>query len=229
MTTHVRRTAPARRRRSRGITTMEVLVGAVISVIVLLAITAAFDAQQKAYATLNAYSRSQDVTRTAIDLMSRDIRMSSYDPTGAALTLSPGPTCPNVREGLVVARPNTIRIQQDLDADGLLATPGEDIMYFVSGDEIRRVDVSGGNTVATLVSGVATTGLQIRYFDDQSPPNELVPSGSPPSLTPTQRACVEKVQVRIASQIPNPVANRGPVTSVVESGVAIRNRSLAKF
>lgn len=229
MTTHTRRVAPAHRRRSRGITTIEVLVGSVVSLIVLLAVVAAFDAQQKTYATLQAYSRSQDVTRTAIELISRDVRMSSYDPTGVALALSPPPTCPNVPQGLVVAGPNQIQIQQDLDADGLLATPGENIRYFVSGSEIRRLDVSGGNTLATLVSGVAANGLQIRYFDGASPPNELVPAGSPPALTQTQRACVEKVQVRIAAQIPSPVANRDPLTSVVESGVAIRNRSLQRF
>lgn len=229
MTTHTRRVLPAHRRRSRGITTMEVLVGSVISLIVLLAVVAAFDAQSKTYAMLNAYSRSQDVTRSAIDLISRDVRMSSYDPTGVALPLWVGVTCPNVREGLVTARPNAIRIQQDLDADGLLNTPGEDVMYDVNGDQIRRRDFSDGGTLATLVSGVAATGLQIRYFDGASPPNELVPAGSPPSLTQTQRACVEKVQVRIAAQIPSPVANRDPLTSVVESGVAIRNRSLQRF
>lgn len=226
--THTRRPVPDRRRRSRGITTIEVLVGSIVSMIVLMAIMGFFDAQQKAFATMNAYSRSQTVTRTVVDLLARDIRMSSYDPLGTALSLSPGPTCPNVREGVVTARPNSIRIRQDLDASGVIAGAGEDILYFISGDELRRFDVGAGS-IATLVTGVASTGLRLRYFDWQTPPVELVPAGSPPELTQTQRACVEKVQIEVEAEIDSPVANRPVLVSVVESGVAIRNRSLQKF
>ncbi len=229
MTSHVRRRTRKRRDRSRGITTMEVLVGSIVSMIVLLAIMGFFDAQQKAFATMNAYARSQDVTRSAVDLLAREIRMSSYDPQGTALPLSPGPTCPNVRQGLTIARPNTISIQQDLNNSGALDTAGENVMYFVSGNEIRRLDVLNGNAVATLVTGVQPSGLEFRYFDGASPPNELVPTGSPPSLSATQRACVEKVQIRIRANVPSPVANGTPLRPVIESGVAIRNRSLGKF
>jgi len=209
--------------------TMEVMVGAVISMIVLFAVMSFFDAQQKAFATMNAYSRSQNVTRSAAELIARDIRMSSYDPTGLAMApLSPGPTCGGVVQGLVQARPNSIRIRQDLNADGLLVTPGEDVLYFISGNELRRLDVPTV-TVATLTTGLATNGLRFRYFDNQVPPAELVPAGSPPELTATQRACVQKVQVEIEASIPRPVANGTPLRSVVETGVAIRNRSLQMF
>jgi hypothetical protein len=226
--THVRRSVPARRRGSRGLGTIEVLVGAVVSLIVLLAVMGFFDAQQKAFATMNAYSESQNVTRAAVDLLSRDIRMSSYDPAGTALTLSPGPTCPNVREGLVTARPNSIRLRQDLNADGVINATGEDVLYFISNNELRRLDVPT-STVAVLASGVATTGLQLHYFDGSVPPLEQVPSGSPPSLTQTQRACVQKIEVRIAAQIVPPVAGQDGLTSLVQSGVTIRNRALQTF
>lgn len=231
--THVRHSGPVRRRRSRGLGTIEVLVASVVSMIVLLAVLGFFDAQQKAFATMNAYSQSQNVTRTAADLIARDIRMSSYDPTAppggpGALTLSLGPTCVGVPEGLVSARPNSIRLRQDLNADGAIDASGEDVMYFISGNELRRLDVVT-NTVATLTTGVAADGLQFRYFDNQTPPVELVPAGSPPSLSQSQRACVQKVSLRIGAQITSPVASRAPLVSVVESGVAIRNRSLQKF
>ena len=227
--THVRSKRLSRRPGSRGIGTMEVLVGGMVTVIIMLALMGFFDAQQKAYATLNTYAESQNVTRTAMDLIGRDVRMSSYDPTGAAMTQHPGPACPGVREGLAEASATALRIRQDLDADAALVTAGEDVRYLQVGDEIRRVDLSTGAGALTLVNGVANGGLLFRYFDGTIPPVEIVPAGTPPTLTRAQRACVEKIQVRIEAEIDSPVANRTALKSVVESGVAIRNRSLQKF
>jgi hypothetical protein len=48
-------------------------------------------------------------------------------------------------------------------------------------------------------------------------------------LNQDQRACVEKVQIRIEAQIDAPHPSLNDLRSVVESGVAIRNRSISKF
>jgi hypothetical protein len=220
---------PARRRGSAGFSIMEVLVAGVVSLIVLLGLMAFFDSQQRAYAAVNSYAQSQNVTRTAIDLIGREIRMSSFDPTLTALTPSPGPTCVNVREGLPLAMPGLVRLQQDLDGDGLLTSAGEDVMYGQVARQILRWDLGTGGLGVALVTGVPANGLQFTYFDGAVPPNELVPAGSPPMLTQDQRACVEKVQIRIAAEIDAPHPSMSNLKSVVESGVAIRNRSIGKF
>jgi hypothetical protein len=220
---------PARRRRSAGFSIMEVLVAGTVSVVVLLGLMAFFDSQQRAYAAVTSYAQSQNVTRTAIDLIGRELRMSSFDPTYTALSLSPGPTCQDVREGLQLAMPGLVRFQQDLDGDGLLTTAGEDVMYGQVGRQILRWDIGTGGVGVALVTGVPSNGLQFTYFDGAVPPNELVPAGSPPQLTQGQRACVEKVQIRIEAQIDAPHPSLNDLTSIVESGVAIRNRSISKF
>jgi type II secretory pathway component PulJ len=215
-----------RPRGQRGFGTMEALVASTLSLIVALAIMGFFDAQQRAYASVSTYAASQNVTRTVVDLMSREIRMSSYDPTlpasAGALPLSPGPTCPNVEEGLVQAQPQRIRIQQDLDGSGVIDQANEDITYAQQNDAITRTDRTG--TTVTLVENVPPNGFRIRYFDNQANPVEIVPAGMPAVLTPTQRACVQKVVLEVRASIDNPYPNGADLHSAVRSGVTIRNR-----
>jgi hypothetical protein len=216
--------SPKRRSRQRGMGTMEVLVASMLTIIVALAIMAFFDAQERAYASLSTYASSQNVTRTVVDLMSREIRMSSYDPTTpGAFVQYPGPSCPGVEQGLAMAMPQLIRIQQDLSGDGLLASANEDVTYAQVGDEIRRTDNVTATTI-TLVQNVPAGGFRVRYFDNQANPVEIVPAGSPAMLTQAQRACVQKVVIEVESVIPDPYPNHPDLHSVVRSGVTIRNR-----
>jgi type IV pilus assembly protein PilW len=217
-----------RPRAVRGISTAEVLAGVVLTMILLGGVYSFQKAQVNALAAQHAYNDSQTVTRTAIDLMTRELRMASYDPTGAALPVSPGPSCPSVKLGIVEATGSRLRFQQDLNADGVLTGAGEDVVYDILGDEIRRTD--GSSLPVTLVSGAMVGGLSFRYFDGSNPPVELMPSGTPPALTSGQRACTTKVRVRIRASVPNPNPdNPNPLRSSAESEVAIRNRSLMNY
>jgi len=220
---------PTRRSRSRGFSTAEVLVGTMLSLLAVGTLYSFFQAQQKASATQSTYSQSQTVTRTVIDLMTRELRMATFDPTTpGALTTSLPPNCPGVKQGIVAATPSKLRFKQDLNGDGLLTGPSEDITYDVLGSQIRRTD--GAALPIPLVDYIPAGGLNFRYFDGSNPPNEIVPAGTPPQLTAAQRDCVTKVRVTIRSNLPNPNPKVStPVSSVAESEIAIRNRSLANF
>jgi len=217
-----------RSRRTRGFSTAEVLVGSALSLVVLSAVSSFFRAQQSAHAVTTAYSQSQTVTRTVVDLMTRELRMATYDPSGAALTLSGPPNCPGVRQGIVEATPTRIRFKQDLDGNGATTGTAEDVTYDVSGTQIRRTD--GANAAQPIVDNVPTNGLKLQYFDSANPPNELVPAGNPAALTAAQRDCVAKVRVTITANVTNPNPRIStPLASTAESEVAIRNRSLSNF
>jgi len=220
---------PSRRPRSPGFSTAEVLVGMTLSLLAVGTLYSFLQAQQKAHATQRTYSQSQTVTRTAIDLMTRELRMATFDPTiPGALTTSQPPNCPGVKQGLVEATPSKIHFKQDLDGNGLLTGSSEDIVYDVLGSQIRRTD--GAALPIPIVDYIPAGGLNFRYFDGSNPPNELVPAGTPPHLTPEQRDCVTKVRVTVRANLPNPNPRlTTPVTSVAESEIAIRNRSLANF
>jgi hypothetical protein len=223
-----RRRSPASRGRSRqcGFSTADVLAGAALTLIVLAAVATFSRAQSRALLAQNVYAESQTITRSVIDLFTRELRMATYDPLGTALTTSPGPSCPGVKQGIVEAATTKIRFKQDLSGDGLTTGSGEDITYDLLGDTIRRQE--GAAAAVTLVSGIPAGGFALRYFDGSNPPVELVPGGSPSALTAGQRDCVAKIRILVKADLDNPTLNV-PLVSVAQSEVAIRNRSLMNF
>ena len=202
------------------------LAGAALTLVVLAAVATFSRAQSRALLAQNVYAESQTVTRSVIDLLTRELRMATYDPLGIALTTAPGPNCPGVKQGIVEASATKIRFKQDLSGDGLTTGSGEDVTYDVLNDTIRRQD--GAAAAVTLVNGIPSGGFQLRYFDGSNPPVELVPSGSPSALTSGQRDCVAKVRISVRADLANPTLNV-PLASVAQTEVAIRNRSLMNF
>jgi hypothetical protein len=206
--------------------TLEVLAAATICLLVFGVASSFFVAQQRMLLVQSAYAQSQNVTRTFTDLFGRELRMASYDPTGAAITPpSPGPTCPGIKPGITEATPTSIRFIQDLNGDGDTSDTNENVRYYLSGTSIMRQD---GNAAAiALVDGVPAGGLTLTYYNDQTPATQLVPSGSPLALTATQRYCVAKVRVQVTAQLSNPLFyNINPLISATDMQVAIRARSL---
>ncbi len=207
---------------------MEMLVTATLTLMTVGTICTFSQAQLKALAAQGSFAQSQSVTRSALDLMARELRMASLDPTNLALPTSVGLTCPGVKQGIVEATPTKLHFRQDLNADGALTAAGEDVTYDLLAGQIRRSD--GAAQPVALVDFVPAGGLALRYFDGSDPPIELVPAGSPAALTATQRDCVEKVRVTLSASMPNPNPNIStPISSIAESEVAIRNRSLLNF
>ena len=207
----------------------EILVGSALSLIVMAGVYSFYSAQTQALAAQRAYARSQDVTRTVIDLLGRELRMATYDPAGTAITTSAsGGSCPGVKQGLLIGKLDEIKFVQDLNGDGDVTDESETLHYYALAGELNRVD--GVTTPVTLVEELDVNGFVLQYFDNSNPPIELVPSGTPPTLTAAQRDCVAKVRmtVRAAVENPNP-QNPDPLEATSQAEVAIRNRSLSNF
>ena len=213
--------ASRRRPHARGFSSMEVLAGLGLTLILLAAVYSFQQAQLKAFSTQQVYSDSQNVTRSVIDLMAHELRMACYDP-GTAIPKSPGPCRPEVKQGIIEATPTRIHFQQDLTGDNAIGAPGEDVTYDLSNGTIRRTD--GLAEPVVLASGVPTGGLSFLYFDNGKPPGQIGPGAV---LNQCQRDTVGKVRVTVRANLPNPNSRiPTPIASVAESEVAIRNRSL---
>ena len=215
-------------RHVRGMSLAELLVGSALSMIVIGGVYSFYSAQTQALASQRAYARSQDVTRTVIDLLGRELRMATYDPAGTAITTSPPGSCPGVKQGLLVGKLNDIQFVQDLNGDGDVTDAGENLHYYVLGGELKRQD--GVNTPVTLVDNLDVNGFVLQYYDNSNPPVELMPSGTPPALTQANRDCVAKVRITVRASVANPnPQNPDPLEATSQAEVAIRNRSLVNF
>jgi len=213
-------------RRQRGFSTIEVLVSSMVAAITLATVVSFSRTQANMLAAQSVHASVQDVTRTAIDMMTRELRMASYDPSNTALPLWLGLGCPGVRQGILEAGPAVLHFRQDLNGDGYLVGAGEDVRYDHVGTEVRRRD--GANAPAVLLQGVQTGGLAFRYFDARG--SELVPAGVPPRLGSSQLPCVSRVRVlvRATQRHPNPTVAT-PLASTATSDISIRHRSLLNF
>ena len=214
--------APCRRPRARGFSSMEVLAGLGVTLILLAAVYTFQQAQTKAFLTQQVYSDSQNVTRSMIDLMARELRMACYDP-GTAIPKSLGPCAPDVKQGIIEATPTKIHFRQDLNGDNAIGAPGEDLTYELSNGTVLRTD--GAAQPVVLAGGVPAGGLSFLYFGLDG--NQIVPGGSPAALTQCQRDSVAKVRMTVRANLPNPNARIStPIASVAQSEVAVRNRSV---
>lgn len=221
--------SPTRRKSTRGISIAELLVGSALSLMAIGSMYSFFHAQTRAMAVQSAYDESQNVTRTLIDLMTRELRMAGYDPSGLAVPTTVG-SCPGLDAAIVQARTDLLQFRQDLNGDGDVLDAGETVTYDVSGHQIRRRD--GAAEPVAIVDGVPSGGFGFRYWDGSTPPIELTPSGSPAELTQNQRNCVARVGITAHANIQPTVSNvsAGEVMdAAAHSRIAIRNLSLANF
>jgi hypothetical protein len=215
--------------------TMEVLAGASLSLAVLGIATSFFTAQQRALQVQTTFTESQNVTRTFTDLISRELRQASYDPTdpdqggpGAGTGAIPDTTnvlwCNGTDQGITLATTNSIRFKQDLNGDGDTLDAGEDVYYYLFGNTIQRQD--GIQAPVTLVTGVPTVGLNLKYLDQHDV--ELVPAGG--TLSTGQRDCVWKVVVNVQASLPSPdPTSTTPLLSTAQVEVVLRNRAQNNF
>jgi type IV pilus assembly protein PilW len=209
---------------TRGIGLLELMIGLVLAPIILAGVHSSFRAQIHSLQAQNSAFALQDLARGAVDLIVREIRMAGYDPSGGGLPSAPGPACPGVSQGITEATPTRLHILADLDGNGGVTGPNEDVIYEHDMLLERIVRIEGGNTIV-LAENVPTDGLAFSYFDMSDPPIEFVQPLSAGDLD-----CIGTVDVavRLAISNPNPSITSN-LTSQATSQVAVRSRALTNF
>jgi Tfp pilus assembly protein PilW len=225
-------TSTPQRRRSRGISTIEILAATALTLLLLAVASSFFVSQQRMLLVQSAYSQSQNVTRTFTDLFGRELRMAGFDPTGVAISKSgtgAGISCPSVVQAITLATQDSIGFKQDLNGDGDTADANEQVTYSLSNGQILRQN--GNATPIALVNGVPSGGFVIQYFNNSYPAVQLTNfSGNPGQLNQGDRDCIGKVRVRLTAQLASPqFFDIQPLISSIDSQVAVRNRSLVNF
>ena len=109
-----------------GFTLVELLIAMTIGLIILAALSSTFLMQRKAYDVQEQIVEMVQTARAAMDMMTREIRMAGYDPTGSA------------GAGIVSVATDKIYITMDLDGDGVLDDSNEHIVYDIYDNKLGR-------------------------------------------------------------------------------------------
>lgn len=176
-----------------GFTLVELLAAILISGIVLAGIYSVFISQQKAFSIQDRIAEMNQNSRSAMDLMTRQIRLAGYKPATASFS------------GIVTAQGNTLRILADLNQDGNTTGDGEDVTYSYNADtrQILRnavpiaENITSLNFVYTLTDGTTTA-------------------------TPASLADIRKVAISVTARTAYPDPNTGQYRTMT-SDVTPRN------
>jgi hypothetical protein len=142
----------------------------------------------------------QQKSRLGIDLMVRDIRLAGLDPLGTSAA------------GFNAANTNSTSIQfsADLNYDGDLDDPFEDIIYAVNGNLLQQTsDLGSGPLTATLLDNV--TALSFTYLDQAD------------NLLPEPVAVDQIRTVLISLTLQRPAGRKGTVSRTYTTRVRCRN------
>lgn len=140
---------------SGGFSVVELVVALAVMLVVMVGIISLFTSLNRTYTTQNVAAAVQQVARTGIDIMTRNIRMAGFNP----LNINP--------IGIVEASANKIRFHYDLDGSGSIemdADPREDIAYLLNHNK-QLIKQNNGNSRSnrSLVDNVRD--LRFKYFD----------------------------------------------------------------
>jgi type IV pilus assembly protein PilW len=193
----------------QGFTLLDLLLALALSSLLLAGIYNVFISQQKVYSVREQVAEMQQNARAGMDMMTRELRMAGYDPTGAA------------GASIVIATATTIQCTMDLNNDGDLDDDNEDVTYTLydadsDGDQDLGRDTGGGNQpiaeniqsltfVYTLANGSTTS--------TPADPNQI-------------RVIRVSLTAQTAKRDPDYSPNNGHRTTTLTAEIDVRNMGL---
>ncbi len=138
---------------SGGFTVTELVLALAIMMMVMAAMVSLLISLNRVYTAQNVTAGVQQVTRTGINIMTRDIRMAGLNPLKTN------------QIGILEASVNKFRFQQDTNGNGTIETEqNEDIAYLLSGNHqlIRQKD---GNSRSNKSLIDQVKDLTFKYVD----------------------------------------------------------------
>ena len=198
-----------------GFSLVELLLALATSTIILGAIYSVFNITNKNVTTQNVAASVQQSLRSAIGLMSRDIRLAGLDPIGTDSF------------GIEYASQTKIRFTLDSidsgtgDFNGVVdETNFEQVTYDFQGNQIIQTlyETASSPNSAVLISNI--TNLNFAYFDASN--SDLIDYGlSPPRVPDDKLADIRSVEILITIQ--EPAGRDEPVKRTLTRKVECRN------
>ncbi|HDP25263.1 MAG TPA: prepilin-type N-terminal cleavage/methylation domain-containing protein [Deltaproteobacteria bacterium] len=179
---------------NNGLTLIELMIVLVLSLLLMSAVYLAYQIQHKTSRVQFQVTQVQQDLRAVMEIITTDIRHAGVDPTFTQSIVG----IPSNESGS-----NFLRIAMDIDEDGSISAPGEDISYRLNGTNLERFDHIS-NTLQVLAQNV--TMFALSYFGETGTGTiyQIVPTGStnPPfepgnTLSASEASEVRFIEVRL--------------------------------
>jgi Tfp pilus assembly protein PilV len=223
---------------SKGFTLSEILVAASVGMILLGSIYLAINSAQRNSTGIERKVVAQQDVRPAMELMSMEIQMASYNPNGASnIWINPA-TCSGAASnpayrGIQAATANSISIEMDIDATSAVGDYTNEIIaynYDSANQYITRETSCGGaqallgntlgNTRSVRVINNTLNLSLFRYYDQTGA--EILPAALPAGIPNIRRIDIT-IAVQTEDIDPNTKQRR---TMVYSTSILPRNHVL---
>lgn len=125
-------------RGSSGFTLLELLTSLVVGMIVLGAMYSLFIIQNRHFTTQEQIAEAQQIARTTMDAMAREITMAGFDPNKSLPTPAPA------NAAITTASATSLSFTADLNADSALTDANENVTYAFDAANYRITRNTGG-------------------------------------------------------------------------------------
>jgi prepilin-type N-terminal cleavage/methylation domain-containing protein len=182
-------------KQQKGFTLVEILISIVVGMVILLAVYAAVVTGQRSTSGIERKVIAGQDARAALELMSVEIQMTSFNPTmTAGIWRDPG-ACGSAaasqgNRGIQAASATSISVEMDVNESGAITDASNEVVTYtyvsdaVNGGYITRSTNCGspqpflGDTVGSgnprVVRVINTAAVPVfRYYNGSSPPAEL--------------------------------------------------------
>jgi type IV pilus assembly protein PilW len=191
-----------RLRNINGFTLVELLVSMGIGMVVLAAVTTTFMSQTRIYNAQEQINEMQQNARGALDIISREVKMAGYRPTGMALT------------GITYSS-TQLQIQADLSGNALLTESDEIVTYAFDSTNNRITRQNGTSPAQVLAEHI--TAFTFSYFNA---------TGTATTVSANIRQVSITITAKTAKPDPNFTANGGYRIYTVSATITPGNLAL---
>jgi len=148
----IRNSAWSRCVSSAGFSMVEMLLVLGALAILFGAIYSGFERLSRSYTAENVKAGTQQSVRIGVETMVQDMRLAGLNPLGTA------------GAAIVAATPTSFQFTADVNFDGDLDDPFENITYVLNGTNLQQLNLNLDPNPVVLLENV--TNLAFTYFDD---------------------------------------------------------------
>ena len=167
-----------------GFTLVELLIAMAVGLIVLSAVVSTFIIQRKTFDVQEQTTEMTQNARAAMDLMTREIRMAGYNPTGATF------------DGVTYSA-SELKIQADLNGDGDTTSGSNEIITYSYDGTNKQIDRKPGIAGTPNALAENIKAFTFEYLDE---------NGGGPETTNSD---IRQIRITITARTAKPDQNYG--------------------